>query len=109
MTLFKTFIVIGVGALLSGCVSSSQYERAQEAMRGSPALKRDGIQRCVTNMRRASAQDRAQVAKIINVSPRSDVGRIYCTRAFNGIANGRITYSDFQSRNAKFIRVIQGR
>lgn len=43
------------------------------------------------------------------VSPRSNVARTYCTRAFNGIASGRITYEDFRTKSPRFIRVIQGR
>ena len=97
------------GLLVSGCVTERSYNQAQEIVRGSPAAKRDGIERCYSGTSRASAARKAQMATIMNVSPRRDVARLYCQRAFDGIASGRITYQDFTTRSPKFIRVIQGR
>ncbi|MBB5704253.1 hypothetical protein FHS76_004170 [Ochrobactrum daejeonense] len=109
MRLLRASAVGLMGLILSSCVSEGSYNQAQEAMRGSPALKRDGIARCYKGTSRASAASKAHMAKVMNVSSRSNVARIYCTRAFNGIASGRITYTDFRTRSPKFIRVIQGR
>ncbi len=107
--ILRTAAVVLTGFLLSACVTEHTYNQAQELVRGSPAMKRDGIERCYRGASRASPARKAEMAKIMNVSPRSDVARTYCTRAFNGIANGRISYRDFQTRSPKFIRVIQGR
>ena len=95
--------------MLSGCVTERSYGQAQEIVRGSPAARQDAINRCARGVNEGSAARRAEMARIINVSPRSNVGRTYCTRAFNGIANGRITYEDFRTRSPQFIRVVQGR
>jgi hypothetical protein len=107
--IFRTAAVIATGFLLSACVTEHSYNQAKEVMRGSPAMKRDGIERCYRGTSKTSPARKAQMAKVMNVSPRSNVARIYCTRAFNGITSGRITYHDFQSRSPRFIRVIQGR
>ena len=109
MAIFRALAVLSTALLLSACVTESSYNRAQEIVRGSPAAKRDGVERCYRGTSRVSATRKAEMAVIMNVSPRRDVARIYCQRAFDGIASGRITYRDFQTRNAKFIRVIQGR
>lgn len=97
------------GLMVSGCVTESRYNQAQEIVRGSPAAKRQGVEQCYKGTSRASAARKAEMATIMNVSPRQDVARIYCQRAFDGIASGRITYEDFRTRSPKFIRVIQGR
>ncbi len=101
--------VIAAGVILGGCVTESSYKQAQEIVRGSPAMKRDAINKCYSGASRASPARKAEMAKIMNVSPRSNVARTYCTRAFNGIASGRITYEDFRTKSPRFIRVIQGR
>ncbi|MCX8997800.1 hypothetical protein NOF55_11875 [Rhizobiaceae bacterium BDR2-2] len=94
---------------LSGCMTETRYNQAQELVRGSPALKRDAIERCYAGSNRSTPARKAEMARIMNVSPRSDVARIYCTRAFNAIASGRISYQDFRDRSPRFIRAIQGR
>lgn len=95
--------------LITGCVTEASYNRAQEIVRGSPAAKREGVNKCYEGARRASPARKAEMAMIMNVSPRRDVARIYCQRVFNGIASGRIDHSDFRTKSPRFIRVIQGR
>lgn len=107
--LMPMIAVISAAVFVTGCVTETSYNRAQEIVRGSPAAKRDGVDRCYRGANRASPARKAEMARIMNISPRRDVARIYCQRAFNGIANGRITYRDFQTRSPRFIRVIQGR
>lgn len=109
MRIWGMLTAIAATAMLSGCVTESSYKQAQEIVRGSPAMKRDAINECYRGASRASPARKAQMAKIMNVSPRSNVARTYCTRAFNGIASGRITYEDFRTKSPRFIRVIQGR
>ncbi|MCO5136005.1 MULTISPECIES: hypothetical protein [unclassified Shinella] len=109
MRLIPMIAVLSAAMFMTGCVSEAGYNRAQEMVRGSPALKRDGINKCYAGARRASPARKAEMAKIMNVSPSRNVARIYCQRAFNGIANGRISYNDFRTKSPRFIRVIQGR
>lgn len=101
-------LYIFISMALAGCVSETSYHQAQQLVRGSPAMKRDAIGRCHRGASHASPTRKAEMAKIINVSPGSNVARIYCTRAFNGIASGRITYEDFRSKRPRFIRIVQG-
>jgi hypothetical protein len=108
--MLRTIIAISASAfLVTSCVTETSYKQAQEVMRGSPAVKRDAIADCYRGAGRASPARKTQMAKIMNVSPRSNVARTYCTRAFNAVADGRISYQDFRTRSPKFIRVIQGR
>ncbi|CAK7256029.1 hypothetical protein KYK30_03410 [Shinella yambaruensis] len=109
MRLLSIVALASASLFITGCVTETSYNRAQEIVRGSPAAKRDGVNKCYAGARRASPARKAEMAKIMNVSPRRDVARIYCQRAFNGIASGRITYSDFRTKSPRFIRVIQGR
>lgn len=109
MTIVRTVAILSTALFLAGCVTESSYNQAQEIVRGSPAAKRQGVEQCYEGSRRASAARKAEMATIMNVSPRRDVARIYCQRAFDGIASGRITYRDFQTRSPAFIRAIQGR
>ncbi|CAD7023214.1 hypothetical protein REJC140_00131 [Pseudorhizobium endolithicum] len=100
---------VSASILLSGCMTESRYNQAQEVIRGSPAAKRDVTNRCYEGANKASPARKAEMAKIMNVSPRSNVARTYCTRAFNAIAAKRITYTDLRTRSPAFIRAIQGR
>lgn len=109
MRLYPVIALVSAAVFLTGCMTEARYNQAREIVRGSPAAKRDGVNQCYQGARRATPARKAQMAKIMNVSPRRDVARIYCQRAFNGIANGRITYDDFRKRSPRFIRVIQGR
>ncbi|WP_411035713.1 hypothetical protein [Shinella sp. BYT-45] len=109
MRLMTMVALASASLFLTGCVTETSYNRAQEIVRGSPAMKRDGVNKCYAGARRASPARKAEMAKIMNVSPRRDVARVYCQRAFDGIASGRITYSDFRTKSPRFIRVIQGR
>ncbi len=105
-------ITIGVAIsvmLLSGCVTEDRYNRAQEVLSGSPAVKRDAINRCYIGANKASPARKAEMAKIMNVSQRSNVAKTYCRRAFNAIANKQIDYDDFKKQSPAFIRAIQGR
>lgn len=109
MPILRASAVALTGLLLSACVTETSYNRAQEIVRGSPAAKRDAVDRCYRGASRMSPVRKAEMARIMNVSPRRDVARIYCQRAFDGVASGRITYRDFQTRSPRFIRAIQGR
>jgi len=109
MRLMPVIAVLSAAVFMTGCVTETSYNRAQEIVRGSPAAKRDGVNKCYAGARRASPARKAEMARIMNISPRRDVARIYCQRAFNGVASGRITYHDFRTKSPRFIRVIQGR
>lgn len=57
--------VIAAGVILSGCVTESSYKQAQEIVRGSPAMKRDAINKCYSGASRASPARKAEMAKIM--------------------------------------------
>ena len=109
MRLMPMIALASVCVVITGCVTETRYKQAQEIVRGSPAAKREGVTKCYEGAKRASSSRKAEMATIMNISPRRNVARIYCQRAFNGIANGRITYQDFRTKSPRFIRVIQGR
>ena len=109
MRLMPMLALASACIFVTGCVTETKYKQAQEIVRGSPAAKRDGVNKCYAGARRAPASRKAEMARIMNISSHSNVARIYCQRAFNGIADGRITYHDFRTKSPRFIRVIQGR
>lgn len=78
-------------------------------MHGSPAAKQDVINMCYKNTSRASQSEAVRMAKIMNVSPNSNVPRTFCTRVLNAYASKRITHRDIRDETPAFIRVIQGR
>ncbi|AID30459.2 hypothetical protein ACVILI_004304 [Mesorhizobium sp. USDA 4775] len=110
MGLVSIVSAIVISAALAGCESEeSFYPKEQEFLRGSPAMRRDAIDGCYRESNRWSADHKVFWAKKMNVSPRSNVARIYCTRFINGIANGRLSYEDIVTHSPQDTRVMQGR
>ncbi|WP_332304720.1 hypothetical protein [Rhizobium sp. GR12] len=95
--------------MLSGCVSETEYNRVQEVMNGSPAARQHVINECYGKTIKAPAQETANVRRIMNLGPKANVQKTFCTRAVNGVASKRITYRDYVNKSPNFIRVIQGR
>ncbi|WP_341643293.1 hypothetical protein [Thauera sp. SDU_THAU2] len=69
MRLMSIAALASASLFLAGCMTESNYNRAQEIVRGSPAAKRDGVNKCYAGARRASPARKAEMAKIMNVSP----------------------------------------
>lgn len=107
--------VLGLSGLLllGGCVSATQYAAVSEALKGSPSLRNDEIDRCVkTN--RSTAREKDIMRKLMNLSPGSDTARVGCTRMVGAVASGRLSYADYQSVRMgqvtpQLIRVLQAR
>ncbi|RVT80240.1 hypothetical protein EM858_04395 [Agrobacterium sp. CNPSo 2736] len=95
--------------MLSGCVSETEYNRLQEVMNGSSAARQYAINECYAKTIKAPAHETANVRIIMNLSPKANVQKTFCTRAVNGVASKRITYRDYVNKTPNFIRVIQGR
>ncbi|MER8547179.1 MULTISPECIES: hypothetical protein [unclassified Mesorhizobium] len=101
--------------LISGCTTSkTDFQNGQVALSGSPALKRQAIQRCMTKFKmRFGKVERANLAALMNV-PDAGLEHTFCTRLMNGFANGRINYSDYLAAlshgdMSNAIKVLQGR
>ena len=43
MRLMPVIAVLSAAVFMTGCVTETSYNRAQEIVRGSPAAKRDGV------------------------------------------------------------------
>lgn len=95
--------------LLSGCTSEMDYNRVQEVMNGSPAIRQQIINECYAKTNTAPAHETANMRKVMNLGPKANVPKTFCTRAVNGVASKRITYRDYLNKTPNFIRVIQGR
>ncbi|ODA91904.1 hypothetical protein BFX40_02705 [Mesorhizobium sp. SEMIA 3007] len=103
-----------ISTTLAGCVSEENgYRQGQELLRGSPAMKRYAIDECYRHIRPTLAGHDAEwarnMAKSLNVRAGSNIARIWCTRAVNGIASGRVTSEDMRTLSPRFIRLMQGR
>lgn len=105
-------LVFCAGLLLSGCTTAQDFEGVREAVKGSPALRREGIEKCARDMR-MKPEDRRLGAALMNVGPDSDVERIACTRMMAGLVSGQLTHADIYSvplrLTPKLVRVLQNR
>ena len=104
---------MGAFLVLTGCMTSQQYAAVQEVMKGSPALRPEIIDKCVSE-NRSTAEQKRLLAKLMNLKPGADVIRVGCIRTYDAVASGRITYRDFASSmssspSVEVIRVLQGR
>ncbi|EHH07570.1 hypothetical protein ATCR1_06876 [Agrobacterium tumefaciens CCNWGS0286] len=95
--------------ILAGCQSETTFNQGQELIAGSPAIKKDVINTCYSKTRTAPASEAASMARVMGVSPKSDVARTFCNRFFNAVASKRITYRDYTQKTPAYIRAIQGR
>lgn len=104
---------LGLAALTAaGCstVSSGEYAVVREELRTDPALRRQAIASCARDFSRSSAADRANLAGIAGVSVARAPG-VVCTRIFQAIASGQISYQDFKASGgdySKWIAVMRG-
>ncbi len=99
--------------LLGGCVSATDYSAGSEALKGSPALQREMIGRCIKD-NRSTPEQKDLMTKMMNLAPGSDVVRVACERLTTGFASGRISREDVQAMNwghvtPQVVRVLQAR
>ncbi|MFD1883287.1 hypothetical protein [Paracoccus pacificus] len=109
----RKLLVLALVALAGCGVSEDKFESSREVLAGSPAARNAFISNCVERMKSKPAQQRAQLAAIINTSVRNMPGS-YCQRVTRGIVNGRITREDLNKSmggnvTPSVIRVLQGR
>ncbi len=97
---------------LAGCstsMSSRDYAVLRESMASDPQARREAVRNCTQRFAGKSLEYRRNLARIA----RTSVARgpsVVCQRFYRGIANGRLTYADFQSDSStKWIAVISGR
>lgn len=113
MISMKATLVCAAVMVLSGCVSQASYDTSREALRGSPAVRTDFINNCVSNISRKSLAQRQAMAKIMNTSVRNTPS-VYCRRVTNGITSGRMTRDDMNAAargqvTPATVRILQGR
>lgn len=106
----KTIFTLSISAfILAGCQTEANFNREREMIIGSPAIKRDVIKKCEEATSKVSSGDSAEMAKLMNVSPSSNVAFTYCKRTYDAVASNRITYSDYVNHSPAYIRVLQGK
>jgi len=104
--------VLGIALVVSGCgtISSGQYAVLREELHSDPQVRRQAIADCQSDFSGGSAADRANLAALTGTST-ARAPHVACSRIFNAIANGRISYSDFRAAGgdySKWIEVIRG-
>jgi len=103
-----------VGSLmLGGCVSSTQYSAVSEALKGSPELRREGVETCVRN-NRSTLEQKEMMRKLMNLSPGSNAVRIGCERLTAALASGKLSYDDYRGIGfgqitPQVVRILQNR
>ena len=105
-------LMLGLLAL-GGCISETKYAAISEAYKGSPALRREELRRCNLQARAAPIQ-RAKLAVVMNLPPRSDPVPVLCRRMIESVASGKLSYEDYRTIRAgqitpKLVRILQGR
>lgn len=99
-------------ALLSGCMTTQNYEGVREAVKGSPSLRQEGIEKCVRDMR-MTPENRRFGAALMNISPRDNVERTACTRMMAGLVSGKLQHEDIYAVpfriTPKLVQVLQNR
>ncbi|TYR30442.1 hypothetical protein FY036_17130 [Mesorhizobium microcysteis] len=113
MSLMKPALAAAAALMLSGCVTQTNYDASREALRGSPGLRTQFVNNCVTNIRAKPLNQRQAMATVMNTSVRN-APRTYCQRITNGITSGRLTRGDINSGargqlTPAVVRVLQGR
>jgi hypothetical protein len=103
--------------MLASCATTGatqqKYETSKAAISGSPKIKQRQIDKCVARVTLQSTTKRQNLADLANTSIEK-VPQVYCTRIWNALADGRVSYNDYLAssnhRNTpNMIRVIQGR
>ena len=113
MAIAKPALAFAAALALSGCVTQTTYDSNREALRGSPALRTQFINQCVSNISRKPLRTRQAMATLMNTSLRG-TPRIYCQRITRGITSGRLSRSDINAGargqlTPAVVRVLQGR
>lgn len=110
----------GIGSLaalgllmLSGCVSSTQYSAVSEAVKGSPELRREGVETCVRD-NRSTPEQKEMMRKLMNLSPGSNAVRVGCERLMAALGSGKLSYDDYRGLQfgqitPQLIRILQNR
>ena len=108
-------IILGV-AVLAGCttMSEGEFNNVQAVVGGSPAGKRATIKECIERERAMPLSTQRETAEVFNINL-ANYPATYCTRLWNAVASGRITYADYRklstptADSSKVIRIMQGR
>lgn len=117
MRVTQKIICAGVLLMLASCATTGttheKYETSKTAVAGSPKVKQRQIDKCAAHLTLRSTQARQNMADLANTSIEK-VPQVYCTRIWNALGDGRVSYDDylaFQNHHntPNMIRVIQGR
>ena len=109
------FTVVICAALLAGCsMTEGEFNNVQAVVSGSPSAKSEAIRDCIADERTEPLSKKKEIALVFNINM-SNYEKVYCTRLWNAMARGRITYDDYlklrqpNADSSKVIRIIQGR
>lgn len=99
--------------ILGGCLSSTQYSAVSEVLKGSPELRREGVETCMRN-NRSTPEQKEMMRKLMNLSPGSNAVRIGCERVTAALASGKLSYDDYRGIQfgqitPQLVRVLQNR
>lgn len=93
-------------------MTAENYAGTQEALKGSPELRRVAIEKCVAETNFPAAV-RREAAFTMKVRDDANLMKTFCTRLVAGMASGRLAYEDLYSTRdtlpPKLVRVLQQR
>ncbi len=117
MNITMRFAAVMLGmSLVAGCstMTEGEFNNMHATLQGSPAVKRSVIKECVVSERATPAAKKKTYSAFMNVSP-DRYEAAMCNRLVNALADGRITYVDYQklssptADSSKVIKIMQGR
>lgn len=117
MRIIQKLISAAVLAMLASCATTGttneKYETNKTAVSGSPKVKQRQIDKCAAHLTLQSTAKRQAFADLANTTI-DKVPKVYCTRIWNALADGRVSYDDYVAfdnhhNTPNMIRVIQGR
>ncbi|SEE80313.1 hypothetical protein SAMN05444161_7222 [Rhizobiales bacterium GAS191] len=94
-------------------LSRDKFSVAADAMKGSAALRRLGVERCAARMNAMPKSQRANIAALIDVSL-EHMPATFCERVLSAMASGQMSYDDYvdairRHLTVKVVHIIQGR
>lgn len=113
MILQKSIALLGMSILLAACGSAGMRSMVVQKQMTDPVYRKTIYSQCVSIVRNKPANTRQNMAILLRTSEEKLPG-LYCERAINALASGRLTQTDLDAANSahgspKVIKVIMGR
>jgi hypothetical protein len=80
----------------SKAITKEQWNWRYGSLKARPLLRHDRITTCISDITDEMSEDMEKEIEAMNTAPVSEVIANVCTLLINGIANGKLTYQQYQ-------------